>query len=322
MITVDAATLGANTNMELKDAIKKQNERHEEGTKATLVIKDGVDRLHEGQEQLYQDLVLREQRRTILEWITPIDYAPRQNYFISRRQAGTGQWLLDLEKYQAWLDTNRQTIFCTGFPGAGKTIITSIVIDHLTSRVRDKSIGIAFVYCEFRRQHEQTPEHILRSLLRQLVRDQPSMLESVKRLYDDHKKASSSPSTEDITKLLHSVAMNYSQVFILIDALDECPDPKKLMNEIINLQAQTGANLFTTSRPGLGIEKKFKVNIFLFEINAKIEDVEKYLDAHMSDLLLLQDDEDLSEDEDLPENLKVEIKAKIKREITQAANGM
>ncbi len=44
------------------------------------------------------------------------------------------------------------------------------------------------------------------------------MLESVKRLYDDHKKASSSPSTEDITKLLHSVAMNYSQVFILIDA--------------------------------------------------------------------------------------------------------
>ncbi len=94
------------------------------------------------------------------------------------------------------------------------------------------------------------------------------------------------------------------------------------MNEIINLQAQTGANLFTTSRPGLGIEKKFKVNIFLFEINAKIEDVEKYLDAHMSDLLLLQDDEDLSEDEDLPENLKVEIKAKIKREITQAANGM
>ncbi len=149
MITVDAATLGANTNKELKDAIKKQNERHEEGTKATLVIKDGVDRLHERQEQLYQDLVLREQRRTILEWITPIDYGPRQNYFISRRQAGTGQWLLDLEKYQAWLDTNRQTIFCTGFPGAGKTIITSIVIDHLTSRVRDKSIGIAFVYCEF-----------------------------------------------------------------------------------------------------------------------------------------------------------------------------
>jgi hypothetical protein len=32
-------------------------------------------------------------RQTVLDWLTPIDYAAQQSDLISRRQAGTGQWL-------------------------------------------------------------------------------------------------------------------------------------------------------------------------------------------------------------------------------------
>ncbi|KAG4441137.1 hypothetical protein IFR05_003358 [Cadophora sp. M221] len=39
-------------------------------------------------------------RQTVLDWITLIDYAPQQSDFITRRQAGTGQWLLDSIEYQ------------------------------------------------------------------------------------------------------------------------------------------------------------------------------------------------------------------------------
>ena len=51
-------------------------------------------------------------RQTVLDWITLIDYAPPLDDFIARRQAGTGQWLLDSTEYQTWVETNKQTLFC------------------------------------------------------------------------------------------------------------------------------------------------------------------------------------------------------------------
>ena len=92
----------------------------------------------------------------------PIDYAPQQNDYIRRRQPGTGQWLLDSAEFQRWLYTGKQTLFCPGIPGAGKTILTSIVVDELTTRFgNDRIIGIAYVYCNFRRQHEQKADDLL-----------------------------------------------------------------------------------------------------------------------------------------------------------------
>jgi hypothetical protein len=89
-------------------------------------------------------------RQTILHWITPIDYAPQQSDFISRRQAGTGQWLLDSAEFMAWLQTGKQILFCPGIPGSGKTILTSIVVDELITRFETSgNIGIAYLYCNY-----------------------------------------------------------------------------------------------------------------------------------------------------------------------------
>jgi hypothetical protein len=81
----------------------------------------------------------------ILDWLTRIDYGPQQTDYIRRRQPGTGQWLLDSPKFQTWLNTENQTLFCPGIPGAGKTILTSVIVDYLFNEFRkqkDDSIGI------------------------------------------------------------------------------------------------------------------------------------------------------------------------------------
>ena len=55
-----------------------------------------------------------------------------------------------------WLDTDKQTLFCPGIPGAGKTIITAVVVNDLATRFADDlDIGIAYIYCDFRRRDEQ-----------------------------------------------------------------------------------------------------------------------------------------------------------------------
>jgi hypothetical protein len=247
----------------------------------SVATKDGVDRLHERQDNRER----REEYQAILDWITPIDYTPQQNDFISRRQEGTGQWLLDSVEYQAWLKTNKQTLFCPGIPGAGKTILTSIVVDELYKRFRgDNTIGIAYIYYNFRRQDEQKAVSLLASLLRQLSQERPPIADSVKTLYDYHKAKQTRPSLDEISAVLQSVAAAYSRVFIIVDALDECQISdgcrQRFLSGLFNLQVKCGINLFATSRPILSIEKEFEGNTML-EIRASEEDVRRYLEGHM-----------------------------------------
>lgn len=224
----------------------------------------------------------------ILDWLIPVDYGPQQTDYIGRRQPGTGQWLLDSPEFQAWLETNNQTLFCPGIPGAGKTILTSIVIDSLTTRFQsDKGIGIAYIYCNFRRQDEQKIDDLLASLLKQLAECQPSLPASVKDLYDRHRTRRTRPSIDEISRSIQSVVIAYTRVFIIIDALDECQVSNKcrttFLSEVFNLQAKYRANLFATSRHIPEITERFNESLRL-EIRASNQDVQRYLDAHMSQL--------------------------------------
>ena len=230
-----------------------------------------------------------QRRQTVLDWITPIDYASQQSDFISRRQAGTGQWLLDSVEFKAWLQTGKQTLFCPGIPGAGKTIITSIVVEELNTRFQnDSSIGIAYLYCSFRRQHEQKLENLLASLLKQFVQGQPSVSDRVKTLYDRHKDKRTRPSLDEISRALHYVTSLYSRAFIIVDALDECQVNNEcralFLSELSYLQVQCGANIFMTSRFDPEITEKFD-GIISLEIRASDEDMLRYINERMPSLL-------------------------------------
>jgi hypothetical protein len=124
-----------------------------------------------------------QERQTILDWLTPIDYSTQQSDFISKRQEGTGEWLLNSNEFQAWLHTSKQTFFCPGIPGAGKTIITSIVVNHLRTEFQnDANIGIAYLYCNYQQQQQQKTEDLLSSLLKQLAQELPSVPVDIKSL--------------------------------------------------------------------------------------------------------------------------------------------
>jgi NACHT domain len=281
MFSIDAAVLGATTYKEIREARKEQQEWHQAEAEISLVIRGGVDetiRRQQNQEQQHK-------RQAILEWLTPLDYSPQHNDFISRRQAGTGQWLIDSEEFRTWRTTSNQTLFCPGIPGAGKTILTSIVVEELTTlSSSDPTIGIAYIYCNFRRQDEQKIDNLLASLLKQLAKSQPSLADTLAELYDRHKAKQTRPSLDEISRSLQAVTTSYSRVFIIVDGLDECQPSdnsrSRLISEIFGLQAKTKANFFATSRPNYYIEQEFKGCISL-EILATDDDVRRYLDGHM-----------------------------------------
>jgi hypothetical protein len=250
--------------------------------------------------------------QAILNWLTPVDYATQHNDFINRRQPGTGQWFLDSAAFQAWLSKDKHTLFCPGIPGAGKTIITAIVIDYLRSMFQDdQSTAIAYIYCNFRQQDTQKTEDLLTSLLKQLSQREPSIPESVRDLYDRHKKDQTRPSINEISTTVNSVVAAYSRIFIVVDALDECHDDQcrtEFLSRVFDLQRKSGANFFATARSVPNITERFKESASL-KICATDNDVREYIHHHMDRLPSFV-------------NRRSDLQEKVKAEIAKAVEGM
>jgi len=117
-------------------------------------------------EKIQEQQRLAEKRLKILAWLSRVDQFTQQHDKASTWQAGTCTWFLKLETYQAWSkESNDSTLFCPGMPGAGKTVLTSIVIADLWARYNhEANVAVTFFFCEFTRQADQTVDGILLSI--------------------------------------------------------------------------------------------------------------------------------------------------------------
>ncbi len=229
-----------------------------------------------------------QEEQDILNWLTPISYGQDHSSHLGLKQPGTGEWLLDSPQFGTWLKNAAQTLFCPGIPGAGKTVLSSIVIDHLTKLFQgDGTVGLAYIYCNFRRKEEQNANNLLSSLLKQLSQSLSPLPTAVRDLYHQHQRHQTRPTWDEISCTLHSVTKSYAKVFIVVDALDECQvsdgGRNKVLSAMFRLQAEYGANIFATSRFVPEITEKFDNSIRL-EIRATREDVMRYLQGHIDEL--------------------------------------
>lgn len=261
----------------------------------------------------------------IAEWLSPVNYATQQNYFFEQRHPGTGVgWLLESKEFQAWLKDDSQTLFCPGIPGAGKTIMTSVVVNHLLHRSikkgddpetpQDDNFGIAYLYCMFKRSDEQTTSHFLLNILKQFVQERSSVPNIVRELYDRCKLKKLQPSRDEVVKVLTSVLASTRESFIIIDALDEGREHEvsELLSEVFGLQVKTKVKLFATSRHIPHIAERFSTCTRL-EIRARDEDVRAFIGDGILKLPAFYG---------RSQEVQQELKNVVETKITEAANGM
>ena len=264
MVSIDTAILGVTTYKEVKDTRREQQEARME------------------QQKWHQD----ERAKEMLKWLSTADHGLQQSDYLGRRQEGTGKWLLDSNEFQAWCNRSGDILFCPGMPGAGKTIMASIVIDYLCTKYRgDNGVAVAYLYCNFRRRDEQKPADLLASLIKQLVPGLPNMPATVQSLYEYHNSRQTHPSFQEISRELRPFIGAYSKCFIVVDALDECPTTdcgrQTFLAELLDLRAKSGVNIFATSRHIPQIEQEFMGVSTNLEIRASDNDVRRYLKGHM-----------------------------------------
>ncbi|MCJ1471189.1 hypothetical protein MMC07_009837, partial [Pseudocyphellaria aurata] len=253
--------------------------------KLSQAIKESTDSVQSNIEAVQNDLDVMQQAQghaaheKLMKWISPTDFPAQQSDFIDRRQKGTGQWFLDASEFTEWLHGPNQTLFCPGIPGAGKTMITAIVIDHLSNIARSGAVGVAYVYCNYKSY--QNTVGLLAAILKQLVQARPSIAEPIERLHMQHAVRGTRPSLEDIFKALQSVLTKYSSVYVAVDALDECSGQdgthRQFLAMLRDLQGgMKDLRLMATSRFIPDIVREFSAALKL-EIRASDVDIKRFV---------------------------------------------
>ncbi|PVH69802.1 hypothetical protein DL98DRAFT_379827, partial [Cadophora sp. DSE1049] len=110
-----------------------------------------------------------QESRAIVDWLSPLNFFAVQNDTLRRRQDGTGEWLFETPEFKAWLAGTDRILWCSGLPGAGKTILASAIVDKLQTQLSPQKVGLAFAYCNYKERDSQTLANLIASLVQQLV---------------------------------------------------------------------------------------------------------------------------------------------------------
>ncbi|KAF8476787.1 hypothetical protein BDZ91DRAFT_646461, partial [Kalaharituber pfeilii] len=109
----------------------------------------------------------------LFAWLSPLEPQKRHQDVRATRLENTGNWFLQRREFQMWLnstgDQPREFVLgCYGMPGAGKTVISSLVIDSLPVVAKQPGSALTYLYCDYRYQKEQLLVHIVGAFVQQL----------------------------------------------------------------------------------------------------------------------------------------------------------
>ena len=227
------------------------------------------------------------ERLALLEWLTPLNFTPQQNFFFSRRQEDTGHWLLQSAEFKTWMSERGTTLLCKGIPGAGKTMLVCIVIDYLINTLCGGNALVAYIYCDYTKQHEQTHVNLIASILKQLLQHQVLIPEKVWESYRHHINSGTPPKAQELYDLLQSSLSGFPQVYIVVDAVDELSVNGRIRQNLLAslglLQKVHSLNFLVTSRFIPHVTQELHDPPCLI-VRASDEDIRRYVRGHISDL--------------------------------------
>ncbi|EWG50754.1 hypothetical protein FVEG_16687 [Fusarium verticillioides 7600] len=237
----------------------------------------------------------------------------KQNDTLAMREPETGDWLLVSDEFRTFKRKSSQTLFCPGISGAGKTVLTSAVIEHLATTVCNRSGNpmLAYVYCSFDLQANQTAELLLRALLKQMIQSCSEVPEGVRTLFGGRlQTAKRPPNLSETLWAMQEIAAR-SKLFIVVDALDELRPSEawRFMEKVFELQTRSDVRIFATSQFVPEIERMFGQAPKL-RIRAHERDIARYVEGNLGQVSRFLHDQ------------SPQLKASIVDAITIASDGM
>jgi hypothetical protein len=143
-------------------------------------------------------------------------------------------------------------------------LISSTIIRDIWSMCQTGLVNLAFFYFDHRDATKQDARSLLSCLLVQLSNQSDRFCKVLSTLYMAHDRGFRQPGEEELMQCLRDmISQGESPVYIVIDALDECPDssglasPRAEVLEIIRglIGMDPHVRLCITSRPEIDIRR-------------------------------------------------------------------
>ncbi|KAI6754067.1 hypothetical protein HG530_013243 [Fusarium avenaceum] len=252
---------------------------------------EGVQRITEKILDIQVKIALNAKRDKVLQDFGRVN--PRQEYETNRslRHGLTGLWLTQGSDFGHWYSTPGSRIWCSGIPGAGKSVLAAAIVQECLQRnADDVSMAVAYFFCTYRSELSQQPSSILSSLCMQLAMQNENAFETLQQYHDELYSSphfSTEPTTDKLIEILGRLCDCFRQVHIVVDGLDECGGQAGSgVKCLAKLALSTGGKLISlalVSRNEFEIRQEVEDDFAHIEIEAQTADIQLYVASELSE---------------------------------------
>lgn len=219
-----------------------------------------IEEIRKEQSQIRQQQIqdterrLSRERRKMLNVVSDIRPEDSFKKHFSLHQDGTGVWFLESSEFEKFMSTQNSRLWLFGIPGAGKSVLSATIIDHISTQ-RTEHCALAYFFCEYFNAATQTCRNILGSIARQLALQNPRAFEILEEFFNDQTDLGQldfNPEDDDLLNLIGQMSTSFDNVIIVIDGLDECQENRAAVVESLAQLSRHGVgsikSLFTSRR--------------------------------------------------------------------------
>ncbi|OIW35515.1 hypothetical protein CONLIGDRAFT_62144 [Coniochaeta ligniaria NRRL 30616] len=204
---------------------------------------------------LRMDFVLNSSKKK-LEKLFGIHDDPKNDYELIRDRSmdGTCRWILHRQAYRDWryaLQSTSKVLWLTGLPGAGKSVLSSFIINSLQ---KDPSTNNCFYYF-FKSDHQRKRRisYMLCSMAFQFAMSSTAICEKMIELEDADSISFSEQKVNSIWEAVFEGILFRQPfdgpIFWIIDGLDEADHPELLVKLLAKLPPNNIFRVLIVSRP-------------------------------------------------------------------------
>ncbi|KAF8199449.1 ankyrin repeat-containing domain protein [Pholiota molesta] len=185
----------------------------------------------------------------IYQWLSAPDSSKNYHEAREKHQAETCSWFLNGRRFHE-LQEKAGFLWIKGTAGCGKTVLCSSVIEEIIELGEEKaSVSYAYFFFDGRDSQKDLQLHdkLIRSLIWQLSHQCGGIPTVLVNLYGHGQQ----PSTRSLQNTLQSIISGLQTTYIIIDSLDECIEPEKLLpwiDQIVSLSMHN-LHMIVVSRP-------------------------------------------------------------------------
>jgi hypothetical protein len=196
-----------------------------------------------------------QEAQAIRNWLSPTNSFAQQIAFSSSYCPGTLKSFLHSQEFLQWSSTPKETLWCRGAPGTGKTYLASTAANHLRARWPKALVLIA--HCQYDDPACQKLGNIIGDLLRQSLQDQEIPQRLIQAYHAAMASGTGIPLKFALDILTEEIGI-HSRAFVIVDAADEINQAmrKQLLDLIVS--GRIGANFLITSRPLEDIQSRLE----------------------------------------------------------------